>query len=467
MSEKNELLRKLPKVDELLMIRGIQLVEQEYGHTTVLLAARHTVDELRAEILAGSRQQIPADAELAVQIAQEAQRMSSPTFRKVINATGVVLHTNLGRARLSEKAARAAYDVARGYSNLEYDIGRGQRGSRHSLVKNLLCELTGAEDAMVVNNNAGAVLLMLAAMAAGREVVVSRGELVEIGGSFRVPDIMTLSGAVLREVGTTNRTHLSDYQQAVGEQTGALLKVHTSNYKLIGFTQEIELAAMVELGKSLGLPVLYDLGGGMLRPAQGVSIPGEPCVIDSLKTGVDVVCFSGDKLLGGPQAGIVLGRREYIERLKKHPLARALRVDKMTLAALETTLLSYRDEDVALRQVPTLQMLAAPQSELMDKAKRLAAMLDFAGGVSVVEEEGQVGGGTAPGLLIPAAAVAIDAGVMEPERLGTQLRLWEMPIVARISKDTLLLDVRTIDEEDFGIIADCLRQVLAKETSAE
>lgn len=466
MQEKNELLRKLPKVDELLMVRGIQLVEQEYGHTTVLLAARNTVDELRAEILAGGRERIPSDTELAVQIAQEAQRMSSPTFRKVINATGVVLHTNLGRARLSEKAARAAYDVARGYSNLEYDIGRGQRGSRHSLVSSLLCELTGAEDAMVVNNNAAAVLLMLAAMAAGREVVVSRGELVEIGGSFRVPDIMTLSGAVLREVGTTNRTHLADYQRVIGEQTGALLKVHTSNFRVVGFTQEIELAAMVELGKSVGLPVLYDLGGGLLRPVEGVSIPGEPCVTESLKTGVDVVCFSGDKLLGGPQAGIVLGRREYIERLKKHPLARALRVDKMTLAALETTLLSYRDEDVALRQVPTLQMLAAPQDELMDKAKRLAALLDFAGGVSVVEEEGQVGGGTAPGHIIPAAAVAIAASVMEPERLETQLRLWEMPIVARISRDTLLLDVRTIDEDDFGTIAACLRQVLDKEPQA-
>lgn len=462
MMAKKDVLRQLPKVDDLLVQNAVAKLEEEHGHAALLLATRQVVDTLRQQILAGTLLEVPGQEWILKEIAKVAGQNAQPTFKKIINATGVVLHTNLGRAVMPKKAAQAAFNAAVAYSNLEYDIASGQRGSRHSLVSGLLCQLCGAQDAMVVNNNASAVLLMLSAIAKGGQVVVSRGELVEIGGSFRVPDIMALSGAVMREVGTTNRTHLKDYEDVLCQETAALLKVHTSNYKVVGFTKEIGLDEMVELGKKHGLPVLYDLGGGLLRPIAALPLDGEPNVVESLASGADVICFSGDKLLGGPQAGILLGKKQYIEKMKKHPLARALRVDKMSLAALEAVLNIYKDEEAALCQVPTLQMLTAQKEGLVQKAKALAKMLAKTGvKVQVVEEKGQVGGGTAPGVLLPGAALAISAKTKSPEELAAQLRQWPVPIVGRIAHDKLVLDLRTVETDDFEHIAQCFCAIFA------
>lgn len=389
-----------------------------------------------------------------------------PSLRRVINATGVVLHTNLGRAPLAQSAVEAVADVARGYSTLECDVATGTRGSRHGHVESLLTRLTGAEAAMVVNNNAAAVTLALGAIAQGKEVVVSRGEQVEIGGSFRIPEIMALSGAILREVGATNCTHPADYERAVGPETGMFLKVHTSNYKMIGFTQEVPLAELVQIGHAHGLPVIYDLGGGCLLP---VEQPGaeEPNVQDCVRTGVDVLCCSGDKLLGGPQAGILLGCAEIIARLKRHPMARAVRVDKMTLAALEATLRLYRDPVRARQEIPTLRMLNVEPEALRERARVLAGLLPFLGeAVSVAEELGVLGGGTTPGFEMPSAVVAIAGDVWRPERVEAALRAWQPPIVARIAQDRLLLDVRTLDMEDFESIAACLREMAGRGADA-
>ncbi len=454
----NRLLQQIPKMDDLLAWPEIAPVLDAYGYAEALAAARGALDDLRAAILRGELAALPTREPLATLVMNRARRAAIPSLRRVINATGVLLHTNLGRAPLAECAAQRAAEVARGYSTLEYRVADGARGSRHTHVARLLCDLTGAEDAMVVNNNAAAVLLMLSALAHGREVVVSRGELVEIGGSFRIPDIMALSGAILREVGTTNRTHAADYADAIGEATGALMKAHTSNYRIIGFTHEVELDALVALGREKGLPVLYDLGGGYLLPMEGFPAPEEPCVADCVRTGVDVLCFSGDKLLGGPQAGILLGSRQHIARLKKHPLARALRVDKMTLAALEATLALYRDPSRATQEIPVLRMMKETPEALREKASRLAVRLGFLSPApAVVEEAGQIGGGTAPGVALPSVAVAIAPAARGADWLEARLRGHEPPIIARIARDRLLLDVRTLDEADFDEIAACLR----------
>ncbi len=456
----NELFRKIPKVDELLAQDGLVLAGEEWGRACVLTAARRVLDALRESIFSGETQSVPGIEVVTGLVLEEARRSRIPSLRRVINATGILLHTNLGRAPLAERAVQSAAEVARGYSTLEYNTKAGERGSRHDHVAKLLCALTGAEDAMVVNNNAAAVLLMLAALAKGAEVVVSRGELVEIGGSFRIPDIMALSGAILREVGTTNRTHPSDYESAIGQETGALLKAHSSNYRIIGFTRDVSLEEMVAIGKERGIPVLYDLGGGYLLPMEGMLAPDEPCVADYVKMGVDILCFSGDKLLGGPQAGILLGGAKYIGRLKKHPLARALRVDKMTLAALEATLSLYWDPKCAQKEIPVLRMLRDPLDSLWAKAERLAAMLDFSKWApTVVEEKGQIGGGTAPALDLRSAAVAIAPKAHGVDWLESILRGHEPPIIGRIAKDRLLLDVRTLDESCFREIAACLNGI--------
>lgn len=453
-----DLLKRIPKMDELLANKGLAAARDAYGHAAVLAAARDVLNDLRASILGGQAGGMPAEEAIAALVAERVAKACVPSLRRVINATGVLLHTNLGRAPLAPCAASSAAEVALGYSTLEYSLTDGERGSRHTHVARLLCDLTGAEDAMVVNNNAGAVLLMLSAMAQGREVIVSRGELVEIGGSFRIPDIMALSGAILREVGTTNRTHAGDYEAAIGEQTGALMKAHSSNYKIIGFTHAVSLEELIALGREKGIPVVYDLGGGYLLPLEGFAAPEEPCVADCVQKGADVLCFSGDKLLGGPQAGILLGAKRHIARLKKHPLARALRVDKMTLAALEATLSLYRDPASAVREIPVLRMMFTPLRALREKAEKLAAQLDFlACAPAVVEEMGQIGGGTAPAQALPSVAVAVASKDQGVDRLEEALRRHEPPIIARIARDRLLLDVRTLEEADFPQIAACLR----------
>ncbi len=455
MPTENHLLRSIPKIDDLLATPALALAAETHGHSAAADAARRAADEVRADVLSGALAAVP-DAETLAGVAVDLlQQASQPHLRRVVNATGIILHTNLGRAPLAAAAVDAVADAARGYSTLEYDLDTAKRGSRHSHVDALLCALTGAEAAMVVNNNAAAVLLALAAVAKDKEVVVSRGELVEIGGSFRVPDIMALSGAVLREVGATNRTHPADYEAAINESTGALFKAHRSNFRQTGFVGEVELADMVDIGRRHGLPVIYDLGGGGLYRWQAAAVPGEPSVEDCVAAGADLITFSGDKLLGGPQAGIVLGTKALVEALKKHPLTRAMRVDKLTLAALEATLKLYRDEALAKREVPTLAMLFAPPDALRGKAQRLHTMLPFFGAhATVVAEEGQLGAGSAPMLALDSFAVAV---TFKPQQLEEALRASDPPVIARISHDRLLLDARTVDEADFPLVANCLK----------
>ena len=454
---REQLLRALPKVDALCQTQELTALRNTYGDKAVVESVRQVLAALRQGILSGKVQALPSADILHHQIRDQVIQNDLPSLRTVINGTGIILHTNLGRACLSEKAAQAAADAARRYSNLEYDIAQGQRGSRYTHIEALLCRLTGAESALVVNNNAAAVLLVLSALTQGGQVVVSRGELVEIGGSFRVPDIMEACGAQLKEVGTTNKTHLSDYQKAITPETKALMKVHTSNYRIVGFTETPSLSALVELGHKNGLPVIEDLGSGCLVSLNQFGIWDEPSVQDSLKAGVDVVSFSGDKLLGGPQAGIILGRKNYIDILKKHPLTRAMRVDKMTLAALEATLRSY--ENGCLEEIPVLNMLSVSPEALQQKAQKLASMLAASGiTASIVPVEGRVGGGSVPNQSLTSFAVSLTGDV---NALEEALRLGMHPIIGRIHNDAYLLDVRTLWEEDFPVIVAAIKEALA------
>ena len=451
-----ELLRKIPKVDELLRSPVLAQTAAEYGDNALTEAIRKELDALRQEILSGRSDAMPERDALCRQIRLRVRQDSLPSFRGVINGTGIILHTNLGRACLSEKAARAAADAASSYSNLEYELSTGKRGSRYSHVESLLCKLTGAESALVVNNNAAAVLLVLSALTQGGQVIVSRGELVEIGGSFRIPEIMEACGAQLKEVGATNKTHLRDYDRAITEQTKALMKVHTSNYRIIGFSQVPSLPELVELGHSRNLPVIEDLGSGSLLDLNRFGIHDEPSVQDSIRAGVDVVSFSGDKLLGGPQAGIILGKKKYLDVLKQHPLNRAMRVDKMTLAALEATLRSY-DADSA-EEIPVIAMLSAGEDLLLQKAKKLASMLEnLQISAEILPTEGRVGGGSVPNKALPSYAVAFHRNVNDLEE---KLRLGNPPIIGRIHEGSYLLDVRTLFEEDFPVIAEAIREAV-------
>lgn len=452
-----ELLRALPKVDDLLRAPELAAACREYGENMVTDAIRREVEILRRGLLAEELDALPHRSEILRRIAQRVSREALPSFRQVINGTGIILHTNLGRACLSEKAALAATDAARRYSNLEYTLETGSRGSRYSHVEKLLCRLTGAESALVVNNNAAAVLLTLSALTAGGQVPVSRGELVEIGGSFRVPEIMEACGAQLKEVGATNKTHLRDYERAIGPDTRAIMKVHTSNYRIVGFTETPALSDLVELGHRHDLPVIEDLGSGSLLELERFGLHGEPTVQDSIKAGVDVVSFSGDKLLGGPQAGIILGRKIYMDRLKKHPLTRAMRVDKMTLAALESTLHSYaagKEEEI-----PVIAMLGAAEEELRRKAEMLHTLLTQAGiTAAIIPTAGQVGGGSVPGQDLPSWAVAFGGNV---NALEEKLRLGAIPIIGRIHEGQYLLDVRTLWVEDFPIIVEAVKEAMS------
>ena len=448
----NQLLRRLPKVDALLRSPRLAETVAKYGERAAADAIRQAVDALRREILSGERNELPEEEALCAAIARRAGENSLPHFRRVLNGTGIILHTNLGRACLSESAARAVYDAARGYSNLEYDLESGSRGSRYSHAEALLCRLTGAESALVVNNNAAAVLLVLSALTKGGEVIVSRGELVEIGGSFRVPEIMESCGAQLKEVGATNKTHLSDYEKAINGDTKALMKVHTSNYRIVGFSGTPALSGLVKLGHEHGLPVIEDLGSGCLVDLHPFGIHDEPTVQDSVRAGIDVVSFSGDKLLGGPQAGIIVGKKQYLDMLKKHPLNRAMRVDKMTLAALESTLRSYEAERES--EIPVLAMLGAAPEELKAKAEKLHQMLEAAGiDCEVVPTCGQVGGGSVPTRDLPSFAVAFGGNV---NALEEKLRRNATPIIGRIHDGKFLLDVRTLFESDFPVILEAL-----------
>ena len=462
--ERQEMLRKIPKVDELLTLA------EETGRMAAMTdiippaavrdAIRDELEALRGNILAGDLTELPEKKAILDAACTRAYGEQRSSLRRVVNGTGVVLHTNLGRSLLSWQAVSAVEEVARNYSTLEYDVDSGSRGSRHDHIDNLLASVTGAEAAMVVNNNAAAVLLILSAMGKGGEVITSRGELVEIGGSFRIPDIMTQCGCTLREVGTTNTTHLFDYENAIGPETRALLRVHTSNYRIVGFSERPGLAELVELGRKHDLPVIEDLGSGSLVDLTAFGIHDEPTVQQSVKAGVDVISFSGDKLLGGPQAGLILGKRTYIEKLKRHPLARALRVDKMTIAALRETLYAYQDPAWAKCNIPVLRMLGASGEELRGRAEKLRLALEgFGCAARVVETEGQVGGGSCPTQLLKSWAVAVDPGKLTADQLAEALRRPYPHIIGRISQGQYLLDVRTLTDDDFSAIARRLGEV--------
>ncbi len=455
--EQQGILRKIPKVDELLSHPALSALDLPAG--SVRDAVRRELEALRSQVLSGALESLPDHDAIAAAAGERARREALPSLRPVINGTGVVLHTNLGRACLSRRAAEAA--VAGGYSTLEYDVERGCRGSRHSHIEDLLALVTGAEAAMVVNNNAAAVLLILSAIGRGGEVAASRGEMVEIGGSFRIPEIMTQCGCALREVGTTNKTHLYDYENAIGPETRALLRVHTSNYRIVGFSERPPLAELVELGRRHGLPVIEDLGSGSLADLTAFGIHDEPTVQQSVKAGVDLISFSGDKLLGGPQAGLILGKKRYIDQLKKHPLARAVRVDKMTIAALRETLYAYLDPARAREEIPALSMLGESLPMLHSRAALLCQRLADQGcAAQVVEAESQVGGGSCPAQTLPSWAVAVEPGRLTVDGLEEALRRREKPVIGRISQGRYLLDVRTLRDEELPDVEAAVKEAL-------
>lgn len=464
MSVNSQLLRKIPKVDELLRLP--ELSELSCPHTILTESVRETIDRVRQQILSGEQPSLEAE-QLCRQVLALVHKKTTMSLRPVINATGIVLHTNLGRARLSDAAVEAIHSVAQDYNTLEYNLEKGSRGSRYSHVEKLIAKLTGTEAAMVVNNNAAAVMLVLSTMTKGKEVITSRGELVEIGGAFRVPEIMQQSGDTLVEVGTTNKTHLSDYQNAITENTGALLKVHTSNFKIMGFCEEVSLEEMVELGHQHNIPVIYDLGSGAMVRLSDYGIQDEPNVLDSVKSGADIISFSGDKLLGGPQAGIIIGRREYIEAMKKNPLTRAFRIDKLTLAALEATLREYLDPQEVIHRNPTLRMITATMDDLVPMGQQLLEALqkvcDGSYRVTLTEDFGQVGGGSVPTQMIRSSVVAVEPTRISLDLLETRLREHDpLPVIARISKDRLLLDVRTIESRHFDYVAQSILDCCSK-----
>ncbi|WP_225413497.1 L-seryl-tRNA(Sec) selenium transferase [Stigmatella hybrida] len=447
-SGKNALLRSLPSIEQLLRRPSLDPRLAALPRARAVAALRLAVERVRGRLLRGEARPFEdADVDGAL------RSLLTPRLRPVLNATGVVLHTNLGRAPLAAEAVARVAAVARGYSNLEYDLEEGERGSRYAPVVELLTALTGAEDVLVVNNGAGAALLVLAALAAGKECVVSRGELVEIGGGFRVPDVMRQSGARLVEVGTTNRTRRSDYEAALTPDTGLLVKVHRSNFEMVGFTEEVAVGALATLGQARGVPVFQDLGSGLLVPLSGEGLTAEPSVRHSVAAGVDVVAFSGDKLLGGPQAGIIVGRKALLSRIKAHPLTRALRVDKMTVAALEATLELYRDGRP--EAVPTWRLLAQPSEVLQARAERLRELLAARGvRARVGAVSGQVGGGAMPLARLPSFACILT--VQEPEGFLEALRGAEVPVIGRIADGEVLLDVRCLAEDDLGPVAEAV-----------
>ena len=459
MSQNNNLLRNIPKVDELLAHPALAVLSPA---SAITQATRQVLEKLRGEIQNDTVNAIPALDDLAQEITREFEAAQMPNLKRVINGSGIILHTNLGRAPLAREVFDDLGESCRGYSNLEYSIENGKRSSRYVHVENLLTQLTGAEAAMVVNNNAAAVLLALSTVAGHNadldEVIVSRGELVEIGGSFRIPDVMTQSGCQLVEVGTTNKTHIKDYENELHpERTAALLRVHTSNFTITGFTSKPSLSELAEIAAAFSVPLIEDLGSGCLMNLAPYGIHGQPIVADSIKAGVDIVTFSGDKLLGGPQAGIIVGKAEYIAKMKAHPLTRAFRIDKLCLSALETTLRLYQDPRTAVQKIPVLQMLCATPEDLLEKAQTLKKMLGDT--ATVIQSQSQAGGGAMPEENIVSYAVAITHEDIPPQAIEQHFRLGTPPIIGRIADNKFLLDMRTIDKEDFPEISKRLSEV--------
>lgn len=468
---KNMLYRSIPKVDVLLEDPEIQGLIETYSRDTVVESIHLEMDALRkyigtCEDEEKTKEQIE---NLNTNVRRTVTAMHTPNMRSVINGTGTILHTNLGRAPISQKHMNRIAQIATGYSNLEYNLEAGRRGERYSHFEKLLCKITGAEAAMAVNNNAAAVMLILSSLAKGGEVVVSRGELVEIGGKFRVPDVMEQSGATLVEVGTTNKTHYDDYESAITEETKALLKVHTSNYRIVGFTDTVGIDELIPIAKEHDIPVIEDLGSGVLIDLSKYGITYEPTVQDSIRKGADVVCFSGDKLLGGPQAGIIIGKKKYIDMMKKNQLTRALRIDKFTATALELVLQEYLSEENAIQNIPVLKMITKSYDETVAEAKTFKRMLQRAklpAAYEVVDCESQIGGGSLPLERIPSAAVAIHPEKISVPELEERMRHLPVPIIPRTVNDTILLDVRTLDKDAMTLAVKQLKEMdILEETS--
>ncbi len=463
---KINIMRLLPSVDELFKHEKLAALSETIPAIRIKNSVRDALGLLREEYLAGKDDPdfVPYNEdEIVDQVLARILADHETSLKKVINGTGIVIHTNLGRSLLPEVVRQALLDAAFTYNNLEYELKTGQRGSRYTHLENTIKELTGAEDVLVVNNNAAAVMLALNTMVQGREAIISRGELVEIGGSFRVPEVLRLSGGILKEVGTTNKTHLWDYEDAITDQTGILLKVHTSNYHIIGFTETVDGRELVELGKKHGLPVLEDLGSGLFVDLSKYGLDYEPTVQDTLNKGVDVITFSGDKLLGGPQAGIIVGKKKYIQAMKKNQLTRALRVDKMTIAALEATLRLYLDEERAMAAIPTMRMLTLTLEEIAQRAEVLYRNLlrkVKTCHLDVVDCQSQVGGGSMPQERLPSRAVTIVPMNMSLNDFERRMRTGKYHVIGKIHKDRYELDLRTFLEGDLEKVVDAVKLAL-------
>lgn len=463
MNEKQKLLSNLPSVDEILKSKQGMEWLNTYPRGYVLQAIREAIDLRRREIIEGLAADLSEEVMIA-DIENMIERLSSYSLIPLINATGVVIHTNLGRSVLSERALENIRRVSESYSNLEYDIKDGKRGKRCSHIKRVLREVTGVEDALVVNNNAAAVLLCLNTLSKGKEVIVSRGELIEIGGSFRLPEIMAASGAILREVGTTNKTHLYDYKKAINENTALILKVHKSNYKIIGFSEEVSMKDLAGLGSRHQIPLMFDLGSGCLIDLKPFGIRNEPAVKEVVKSGVDVITFSGDKLLGGPQCGVIVGKREHIEKIQKNPMARAMRINKLTLAGFEATLMEYIDEEKAIENIPTLRVLLQKTEEIKGIAKKIAARLrrDIKNAqIHVLLDSSRAGGGALPEMDLPTYVVSIKSDKISVNELEERLRKGNPPIISRIKEDSLIIDARTVMDKDLEGIVNGIRSALS------
>ncbi|MEW6109488.1 MAG: L-seryl-tRNA(Sec) selenium transferase [Nitrospirota bacterium] len=462
-NEKHKLLSELPSVDEILKSSAGNNWLAAFPRRIVLQAIRDVISGKRKAILEGLAAEFASEI-LIGEIEKEIRGLLSYNLVPVINATGIVIHTNLGRAPLSKKIIKNISSVGEGFSNLEYDLENGRRGKRHAHAKRLIKQITGADDGFIVNNNAAAVLLCLNTIAKGKEVIVSRSELVEIGGSFRVPDVMAASGAILREVGTTNKTHLYDYKNAINENTGLILKVHQSNYKIIGFTDDVKIDELVSLGRKKHLPVMYDLGSGCLLDLKQYGIHTEPSVQEIVKAGVDIISFSGDKLLGGPQGGIIVGKKKYIEKIQKNPMARALRTDKLTIAAFEATLMEYLDTENAKKEIPVLKMLFQSPEEIRSRARKIAAGLRKVARnahIDIVKDTSRAGGGSLPETEFPTFAVSLKSEMISVNELESRLRKSSPPVISRIKGHSLLLDARTIRKQDIKSLVKAVSAALS------
>ena len=455
-----QLLSQIPAINKILLLDEVKSLIQEYSEVAVKSAIKNYIDEIKQEILNEELHEVPSLEKIVEVVSQIVKSEDNNSLRRVINATGTILHTNLGRSLLSQKIKENIESVAFNYSNLEFDIDNKKRGSRYVHLIDIIKKLTGAEDVLVVNNNAAAVLLTLNTLVKDREIVVSRGELVEIGGAFRIPEIIKLSGGTPVEVGTTNKTHLKDYENAITDNTGALLKVHTSNYKIVGFTKEVSNEEISYLARENELVSINDLGSGQFVDFSRFGLPYEPTVKEVLDSGIDIVTFSGDKLLGGPQAGIIVGKKEYIEQMKKNQLTRALRVDKMTLAALEATLKLYLDEKEALEHIPTLHMISLSKERLFAKAEVLKTRLsDLDFKITVAEDKAEVGGGSYPASYLDSVVVKLEHPRLSATDIERRLLEVEIPIITRIKDNELIFDMRTLRTREFDLVKQALIEV--------